>query len=167
VAHSLRSTPSGDPPPWLRGVYDARRQRTVDLVRASIDALQASALPVSLSTVVSTSQRLDPGGKGISESAVLNNAEARLYYQAKRTWKGVGTRRTPHTRRSRAAATRVKVDRDQSRVRQRYLRLRKDDLVERLVAAEQACAEHEQRWLQTADDLFACMLVLGKLCVES
>jgi hypothetical protein len=55
----------------------------------------------------------------------------------------------------------VKRDRDLSRARQRYLRLSKRELVGRL-AVEQACDEHEERWLPSADELFPWMLLVGR-----
>jgi len=61
----------------------------------------------------------------------------------------------------------AKRDRDLARARQPYLRLSKRDIVERVLAVEQACAEHEQRWLRTADDLFAWMLLVGSLAGPS
>jgi hypothetical protein len=64
---------------------------------------------------------------------------------------------------------RVSADRDRGRARQRYLRLSKADLVERLLGAEQAYAEMESRWLKTADDLLAWILVVDRLvaCEDS
>ncbi len=84
-----------------------------------------------------------------------------MHYEARRTWKGGRSwRATPRGRSSEPAS--VKRDRDLSRARQRYLRLSKRELVERLLAVEQACAEHEQRWLPSADELFPWMLLVGR-----
>jgi hypothetical protein len=51
-------------------------------------------------------------------------------------------------------ATRIstKVDRDQEQVRLRYLRFSKAELVDRLLIAECAYAEQEQRWLERQDE---------------
>jgi hypothetical protein len=53
---------------------------------------------------------------------------------------------------------RISVSRDLTRVRQRYLRLRKAVLVERLLALEQAHAEQEERWLRVNDQLLTWTL---------
>jgi hypothetical protein len=162
MGRSSPSTQFGDAPAWLRTVYSARRERTTQLVRMSVDALQKEGKPVSITSVVAVSRRLDPQGKGVSESALLHNPDARAHYDAHRTWTGARTGRgMPRERASQPA--RVKLDRDLARASQRYSRLRKRDLVERVIAAEQACAEHEQRWLRTADELFAWMLLLGRV----
>lgn len=162
MGRSSPSTPLPEAPAWLGRVYTARRERTTDLVRTSIDALQKEGKPVSITSVVAISRQLDPQGRGVSESALLRNPEARAHYEAHRTWTaGHSQRATPRSRTS--EPMRVKPDRDLARARRRYLRLSKRDLAERLLAVEQACAEHEQRWLRTADDLFAWMLLVGRL----
>jgi hypothetical protein len=82
--HRLPSPPdpnenlTNDPRPWLEEkVYARLRQRTVDLVKCSVDALRKDKQRVSLSTVAAKSRELDMegNGKGISESAILDNQE--------------------------------------------------------------------------------------------
>jgi len=46
----------------------------------------------------------------------------------------------------------VKVGRDEQRVRQRYLHMSKEALVERLIAAERTLAEQRERWLAQQDE---------------
>ena len=46
----------------------------------------------------------------------------------------------------------VKPGRDEQRVRQRYLRMSKEALVERLITAEQILAEQRERWLGQQDE---------------
>jgi hypothetical protein len=48
----------------------------------------------------------------------------------------------------------VRANRDQARVRQRYQRLAKRDLIDRLLNAEQAYAAERERWLQANDLVF-------------
>jgi len=63
-----------EPHPWLeKKVYAPLRQRTVDLVRRSVDALLKDKQRVSLAMVVAKSKEVDTegSGKGISESAIL------------------------------------------------------------------------------------------------
>jgi hypothetical protein len=54
-------------------------------------------------------------------------------------------------------------DRDHGRARQRYLRASKAELVERLLAAEKAYADMENRWLRTADDLLVWIMLVDRL----
>lgn len=160
VSHRFTSNPKRDAPAWLQEqVYGPKRQHTVELVRASIEALRKERQRVSLASVVAKSKQIDPKGIGISQTAILHNDEARAYYEQQRTW------RAPHTlRRVEEGAPvlpsppRIAADRDLARVRRRYLRLNKAELVERLLTVEQAFAEHEERWLGLNDELLTWQL---------
>src|SRR6266699_2856410 len=108
-----------EPHPWLEEkVYTRLRQRTVDLVRRSVDALRADKQRVSLATVTAKSKELDPDHRGISESAILDNQEAKAYYEHHRTWQGHRRRRaTPLVVATAASAKPVKADRNEQRTR--------------------------------------------------
>ena len=157
---SFASTHVTEAPIWLQEkVYAPRRQRTIALVKRSVDALVAVGQRVSLASVAAHSQQIDPDGRGVSESAILGNDEARAYYEAYRTWPGA--RRRPPAPVSRGVISPpqpVKLTRDVRRVRQRYWRMGKDELVERLVALEQAHAAQEERWLRVNDELLTWRL---------
>ena len=58
---------------------------------------------------------------------------------------------------------RVSAGRDRGRARQRYLHASKAELVERLLTAERAYAEMEDRWLRMADDLLVWIIVVDRL----
>src|SRR6266699_6083085 len=120
--------------PWLEEkVYARLRQRTVDLVKRSVDGLRKDKQRVSLSTVAAKSKELDADHRGISESAILDNQEARAYYEQHRSWRGSPRKRAKPLAAAQTAEPRpVKPGRDEQRVRQRYLRMSKDVLVERL-----------------------------------
>ncbi len=88
-----------EPHPWLEEkVYAKLRQRTVDLVKQSVDTLLKDKQRVSLSTVAAKSKELDPEHWGVSESAILDNQEARAYYERYRSWRG-----SPKSERNRPA----------------------------------------------------------------
>ena len=53
---------------------------------------------------------------------------------------------------SSASSVLVKPGRDEQRVRQRYLRMSKDALVERLITTERTLAEQRERWLAQQDE---------------
>lgn len=83
-SNSTQENPKHEPHPWLEEkVYVRLRQRTFDLVKRSVDALREGKQRVSLATIVAKSKELDTegNGKGISESAILDNEEARAYYE--------------------------------------------------------------------------------------
>ncbi|HYU72201.1 MAG TPA: hypothetical protein VEL31_05940, partial [Ktedonobacteraceae bacterium] len=136
-----------------------KKQRTIDLVKRSIEGLLKEGQAISLASIAAISKTIDATGQGVSESAVLNNEEARSLYEQHRTWKGP-LRRSPNTTKK-VRATQIsttKADRDQEQARQRYLRFNKAELVDRLLAAEYAYAEQEQRWLSQQDETFTWRL---------
>ena len=47
----------------------------------------------------------------------------------------------------------IRIDRDLSRARRRYLKINKAELAARLLAVEQNYAEHEEQWLQVNEEL--------------
>lgn len=143
---------------WLREkVYAPKRQRTIHIVKQTIDSLLASKQRVSLATVTNKSKEIDPEGLGISESAILNNEEARSYYELNRTWKGGSRRRQKKEGDHRPplpfTLSKINPNRDVSRVRQRLMRLSKTELVDRVLTLEQATGLQEEQWLQLNDEL--------------
>ncbi len=160
--HDPNENPQYEPHPWLEEkVYTRLRQRTIDLVKRSVDALCKEKRRVSLSTVAAKSRELDVEGKGkgISESAILDNQEARAYYEQHRSWRGSSRQRAkPLVVALSASPGAVRPGRDEQRVRQRYLRMRKETLVERLITAERTQAEQRERWLTQQDALLTWRL---------
>jgi hypothetical protein len=141
-------------------VYAARRERTYRLVMQAVDALRQARARVSIATIVACSRELNADGKGVSKDAILDNVDARAYYEAHRTAQ-TGARRSPRRpkpqpidEQSGMVPILVSADRDLVRVRQRYDRLTKRELVARLVDAEQALAAELERWLGANDLIF-------------
>jgi hypothetical protein len=145
-----------EPHPWLEEkVYARLRQRTINLVKRGVDTLLKDKQPISLATVAAKSKELDAegNGKGISESAILDNQEARAYYEQYRSWRGSPKKRAkPLAAAMPVSPNVVKPGRDEQRVRQRYLRMSKEALVERLITAERTLAEQRERWLGQQDE---------------
>jgi hypothetical protein len=149
-----------EPHPWLEEkVYAKLRQRTVDLVKQSVNALRKDKQRVSLSTVAAKAKELDPEHRGISESAILDNPEARAYYEQHRSWQGNRQRRAkPLVGASPTQPGPVKPDRNEQRARQRYLRMNKDTLVDRLITVERISAQERERWLTQQDEVLTWRL---------
>ncbi len=143
-----------EPHPWLEEkVYAKLRQRTVDLVKQSVDALCKEKQRVSLATVAAKSKVVDPEHRGVSESAILDNQEARAHYEQHRSWRGSSRKPAkPLAVASPVSSGAVKAGRDEQRVRQRYLRMSKEALVERLIITERTLAEQRERWLSQQDE---------------
>lgn len=138
---------------WLiEQVYELKRGRTIELVQQSVDALVGKKARISLASIAAISKEIDPEGRGISESAILNNEQARAYYEQHRSWRGQRRKGTGGPV-SLSHPERVKRDRHLPSVRQRYLRMGKLALVDRLLAVEQEYAEQQERWLTQQDEL--------------
>lgn len=154
------SKPESDAPVWLQEqVYAPKRQRTIDLVQQSVDALRKDKQRVSLATVTTKSKELDPEHRGVSESAILDNQEARAYYEQHRSWRGSPRKRAkPLVVVPKAVPPEVKPGRDEQRVRQRYLRMSKETLVERLITTERTLAEQREHWLSQQDEILTWRL---------
>jgi hypothetical protein len=137
----------------------------VRLVRLSIAALERAGERISLAALARISKTVDPEEPhGVSESAILHNEEAYALYRQH------APSRRPRLPGSKVNASvgqhhlvRVRVDRDPARARRRYMRASKPALVERLLAAEQAYADMETRWLKTADDVLAWIMLVDRL----
>ena len=135
-------------------MYEPLRQRTIQLVRQSVDVLLKGKQRVSLSTIALKSKELDPDHRGISQSAILDNQEARTYYEQHRSWRGSRKKQTKPLRSAPPASPGlVKPGRNEQRVRQRYLRMGKEALAERLITAERMVAEQRERWLSQQDEV--------------
>jgi hypothetical protein len=161
-SNSTQENPKNELHPWLEEkVYVRLRQRTFDLVKRSVDALLKDKQRISLSTIVARSKELDTegSGQGISESAILDNQEARAYYEQHRSWQGSSRKRAkPLAVTSPVSPGAVKPSRDEQRVRQRYLRMNKEALIERLITAERSLAEQRDRWLSQQDEILTWRL---------
>lgn len=145
--------------PWLREkVYDPKRQRTVELVKRAVDCLLKDKQQVSLASLAARSKELDPEGRGISETAILNNEEARQYYEQHRAWKGKSRKRPINSKDAPEITEPIKIDRNLSRARYRYLKMSKAELAARLLAVEQKYAEQEELWLQVNEELMTWRL---------
>lgn len=142
--------------PWLQKHYQQKRERTVRLVKATVDQLVKEGETVTIEAICRRSVQIDAEGRGVKKSAVLENEEAHAYYRAhsvsyrataarKRIGKVVNTSVQAHP-------LRIDAHRDVDRVRYRYLQMTKPEIVERLLQVENAYAElaEQQARLQFA-----------------
>lgn len=152
---STRKTPKKQAPIWLNdAVYEPKRQRTVGLVKRAVDRLveqrkQDGVTRISLTSIVAMAKQLDQAGQGIAHTSILENAEAYAYYKKFRTASKPKQRQAAPKREG--ARLVIKGDRDQTRVRQHYMKLNRAELVERLLFVEQQYAELDARYLAMSD----------------
>lgn len=163
-SNSDLKNPKHQAPIHLQKIYDAREQRTFDLVKNSVDALMSQKQKISLTTIVNKSKELDPESKGVSISAIQRNEKANAYYKRHQSYKNSATKRSSVAvkKLSEVESPRIKLDRDLARVRQRYLKLSKSELVDRILVVEQALAQKEQNLNATMDEMLAWRLKGGQ-----
>jgi hypothetical protein len=152
-------TTSDSPPAALVPVYERKRQRTTKLTKNTIEFLEQNRKPISLASIATVSRQIDPDGRGVSENGIRTNPDAYATYRDHMTWKGPTPTRTKSPRK----LAREHPSRDLVRARQRYMRLPKRELAERLIMLEEASVESEERWLRQADELLVWMILASRL----
>lgn len=156
--------PSQQAPAWLYdAVYEPKRKRTLELVTLTVDALveqraRDGKTRISLNSITALARQLDPAKKGVAHTAILENAEAYAYYKRNRTASKPAKQQQPQEERASDAELVIKGDRDLSRVRQRYIKLSKAALLERLLSVEQQYVHLQERWLRTNDNVLEWQL---------
>jgi hypothetical protein len=159
---STRKTPPRQAPTWLDAeVYEPKRQRTFEIVKQAVDTLveqrnQDGVTRISLTTIVAMAKQQDPAGQGIAHTSILENEEAYAYYKRFRT--ASTPKKRERVRQNGDGAPVIKVDRNQDRVRQRYMKVNRTELVDQLLSVEQQYAELHGRYLAVNDKLLEWQL---------
>src|SRR2546421_12649691 len=126
---SQEKLPVSEAHPWLQKHYQEKRERTIRLVKATVDQLVKEKQTVTIEAICHKSAEIDPEGRGVKKSALLENQEAHAYYREHSTsYRAAQTRkRTSKTARASAQAHPLRIDprRDVDRVRYRYLQMTK------------------------------------------
>ncbi len=111
---------------------------------------------MTIEAICHKSAEIDPDGRGVKKSALLENQEAHAYYREhSASYRTAQTRkRASKSAKTSAQAHPLRIDpqRDVERARYRYLQMTKPEIVERLLTVEQAYAElaEQQARLQFA-----------------
>jgi hypothetical protein len=107
---------------------------------------------VTIEAICHKSAEIDPEGRGVKKSALLENQEAHAYYRERSaSYQAAQTRkRTGKTAKASGQAHPLRIDphRDTERARYRYLQMTKPEIVERLLQVEQAYAELSEQQAQ-------------------
>jgi hypothetical protein len=163
--HSLSNQEANEPKkphPWLLKHYEEKRERTARLVKTSVDQLVKEGKIVTIDAICRVSPGLDPEGRGVKKSAILENPEAHEYYREHSTSYQTAKNRNRRVVRKRTSAAlaaqplRIDPQRDVERVRYRYIQMTKAEIVERLLMIEQAYAEAHQQLAQLQFQLIEC-----------
>ena len=137
--------------PWLKDNHLASSQRVVELGQKVIDLLVKAGRPVTFSSISEESKKLDTKGKGIHENTIRTNKELYDYYkQHSTTYK----RKQNSNKTSSANSSSIEDtdyrklihDRDSEYLKRKYMRLTKEELVQKLIHAEQYIVENNKSW---------------------
>jgi len=117
-------------------VYEPKRQRTFEVVKRAVDTLMQQReldgmTRISLNTIMAMAKQQDPEGRGIAHTAILENEQAYAYYKRHRT-ASMPAKRQPRTSSLNTRPV-IKADRDQTRVKQRYMKLSREELADHLL----------------------------------
>jgi hypothetical protein len=163
MSHPSRSNETSDEPrqphPWLQKHYQEKRERTVRLVKATVDQLVKERQTVTFEAICRKSIEVDLDGRGVKKSAILENPEARAYYREHSdSYRNTQVRKRHGSskeegRTSGVQPLRINPNRNVDRVRYRYLQMTKADLVDRLLIVEQTYAESQEQLTQLQFEL--------------
>ncbi|TQR46390.1 hypothetical protein [Paenibacillus popilliae] len=136
---------------WLQDVYSNRKQRTLNLGIKAINSLLSKGEKVSYRTVVEKSKELDDTGKGVHQNTIIRNKELNDYYQKHRSTNQYmdGKYDKSKINLDETKYRNFKIDRDISRLKDRYQKLTKNELIHLLINAEQYISDQNYRWLKS------------------
>ncbi|MGG1663290.1 hypothetical protein [Brevibacillus sp. NRS-1366] len=132
----------GNPPRWLEEEYFAKKKRTFHLGKEAIDHLYQNGERVSYRNIESRSKELDPKRKGIHANSVKANEELYQYYLKFASFKKAANNHAGPTS-SPISNKNGAEERDWNERRERYSRLSKSELVDRLLEAELYISERK------------------------
>lgn len=138
--------------PWLNLHYDRKRARTLNLVTEAVKLLISNNKPVTLSSISITTKELDPEGKGLHPNTIRSNPEAYCVYTEnsityKKNYQLKNRKKPSMKKMENQNFSNIKIDRDLNLVSSRYKKWSKEELINRLIAAEQYIAENNSKWV--------------------
>lgn len=140
------AAPSNDKKlPWLNEYQDRRRLRTIELTKMGINTLLAKGEKITYSSLSEITKRLDPEGKGLHPNTIKTNADAHNYFSQHKQRRGQYQRKNFSS--LEFDFENIKMTRNKQRVINRFMRMTKSELAERLFAAEQYIAENRETWI--------------------
>lgn len=143
--------------PWLDNVYLQRKDRTFELGKKSIDELKKQGIKISYRKIAEISKLIDEEKKGIHPNSIKSNPELYNYYKENVQIK-LKTKKTLSASFKSEVSSRkynlIKQDRDLAALRRRYMKYKKNELIELLINAEQYIAENNQRWIVSQFEKF-------------
>jgi hypothetical protein len=141
---------------WLQPLYEQKKARSLQLGIKAIDDLRKSEGIISYATVAKRSRELDQEGNGIHPNTLRKNTELMEYFLKYRTSKY----NKPLKRSAQSADEEldefrnIKQDRDIDRVKQRYMKYTKPELVDLIIRMEQYIERNNRHWIKDQFEKF-------------
>ncbi|WP_427110282.1 hypothetical protein [Lysinibacillus xylanilyticus] len=135
---------------WLDKVHQQRRERSVSIGIDTIEYLVEQGIPVTYHNISQYSKQFDTQGKGIHSNTIKSNDELYTYYKKhSKTYKVNKIRKKPTTPPmfDESSLRKISPKRDIDVVKTKYMKLSKEELVNRLIAVEQYVAENQKLWV--------------------
>ncbi|MCM3164538.1 hypothetical protein [Metabacillus litoralis] len=135
---------------WLEKVYKQKKERTLILVKRSIDYLLKSNEDITLSKISKISKELDSENKGVHVNTIRTNHESYDYYKLhsseykKRNNSTKGNNKKIY----KFDYSKLILNRDLETLKRRYSRLSKSELINRLISVEEYVIKNNQKWIQ-------------------
>lgn len=149
---------SKNEPVWLKESHQRRSNRSVQIGKQSIDQLIKKGDSITYTTIVEQSKEIDPEGKGIHPNTIRTNEELYDYYkQHSKTYKQKNSKNTVHNHliaKEDLEFSKIKPSRNPDNLRRKYMKLTKEELVQRLILAEEYIAENNTKWVASFFESF-------------
>ncbi|MGE7910297.1 hypothetical protein [Lysinibacillus xylanilyticus] len=134
--------------PWLTENYKNRSDRAIRIGKETIDRLITKGIPVTFANVAQSSKEVDIEGKGIHENTIRSNVELYKYYkQHSKTYKQRENSKgiKPNSLKLDVNFQMLKADHNLDNLHRKYMKLSKQELVQRLILAEQYISENQNK----------------------
>lgn len=144
--------------PWLTENHKRRSERAIRIGKETIDLLIKKGILVTYSNIAQWSKEVDSEGKGIHGNTIRTNEELYEYYKKhSKTFKqkenSKGNKPQNHLDLE-IDFRKLKPDRNLDILHRRYMKLSKQELVQRLIQTEQYIAENENKWVSSQFESF-------------
>ncbi|MFJ7980112.1 hypothetical protein ACIQ1D_07410 [Lysinibacillus xylanilyticus] len=144
--------------PWLTENHKRRSERAIRIGKETIDQLIKKGVPITYSNVAKWSKEVDFEGKGIHANTIRTNEQLYNYYkQHSKTFKQKGNSKGSEQHKNSDFAIdfrRLKPDRNLEILHRKYMKLSKQELVQRLIQTERYIAENENKWVSSQFESF-------------
>ncbi|MGE7695906.1 hypothetical protein ACQKNC_17665 [Lysinibacillus sp. NPDC094177] len=135
--------------PWLAENHKRRSDRAIRIGKETIDRLIKIGIPVTFANVAKWSKEVDAEGKGIHPNTIRANDQLYKYYkQHSKTFKqkeNSKVNKPQNNLDSDIDFRKLKPGRNLDILHRKYMKLSKQELVERLIQTEQYIADNETK----------------------